>query len=356
VAWAALAVAGCATTSGPVEPSPNPLLATPIVPELPPGGPPVADGRARFRQVFCAELQAHPQAAAGRPCEDWLWRLPDESDRPAGADLAVRPPVPTADIVLVPGAFGECYGEEAWPFADGAKQLVDRGYYVHRLMVGGRSGTEANAKQIAAALASLEFTPGRKVVMIGFSKGSNDILRFLVDFPDLAERIDAVVSVGSPVLGTPAADLAAGTYDTLLKKLPLDACPPGDGQVIESLRPATRAAWMAAHTLPSAIRYYSLAGFAGRDRIANMLVPSWKYLGEFDKRNDGQVIASMAVIPGATLLGYVNADHWGLAMHNERRHPHLVKRVDAVPFPTDALLSALVEFVELELNTPAAAR
>jgi hypothetical protein len=353
---AVLGLAGCAMT--PTEPAvtPNSQLLAPIVAELPAGGAPLTDGRAEFRQVFCAALAADPRASAGRNCDRWLWRLSDEPELPEAPGASSLPADPSVDVVLVPGAFGECYGSQARPFADGAKRLSERGYRLHWLVVGGRSGTEANAKQIAAALAQLEFTPGRRIVLIGFSKGTNDILRFLVDFPEQARRIDAVISVASPILGTPTADLAAGTYDALLGKIPLDACAPGDGQVLESLRTGTRERWMAANALPTAIRYYSLAGFAGRERMASILVPAWHYLNWFDRRNDGQVIASKAAIPGATLLGYANADHWGIAMHNERTSPHLVKRRDTVPFPVEVLLSALVAFVEQDLSESADVR
>jgi hypothetical protein len=354
-AVALLALAGCAST--PVAPpAPNPLLATPIVSELPAGSPPIVDGRAGFRAVFCAELAANPQAAAGRPCDRWLWHMTDEPALPAGTRAPPRPAGPATDVIVVPGAFSECYGDDTQPFADGDEQLTSRGFTIHRVVVSGRSGTEYNARQIAAALAKLDLPAGRKVMMVGFSKGSNDILRFLVDFPDQSSRIDAVISVASPILGTPAAGLAAGTYNTLLKDLPLQACPPGDGQVLESLRPETRRAWIAANPLPSRIRYYSIAAFADRDRIASLLVPAWRYLNRFDRRNDGQVIATKAVIPGATSLGYVNSDHLGLAMHNVQSHARLVDRDDAVPFPTEALLMALILFVQQDLNDPVPAR
>jgi len=354
-ASALLALAGCAST--PVAPpAPNPLLATPIVSELPAGGPPIVDGRAAFREVFCAELAANPQAAAGRRCDRWLWRLPDEPALPAATTAPSRPAESVVEVIVVPGAFSECYGDDTQPFADGDARLTSRGFRIHRVVVSGRSGTQNNARQIAAALVKLDLPAGRNVMMVGFSKGANDILRFLVDFPDQSSRIDAVISVASPILGTPAAGLAAGTYHTLLKDLPLEACPPGDGQVLESLRPDTRAAWIAANPLPSRIRYYSIAAFAGRDRIASLLVPAWTYLNGFDRRNDGQVIATKAIVPGATALGYVNSDHLGLALHNVQSHARLMDRDDAVPFPTEALLLALIVLVEQDLNGPAPAR
>jgi len=344
-----MSLAGC--VSGP---SPAELRSTPIAAVLPQGAPPVVDGRAGFRPVFCSELASSPHApAAARPCNDWLWRLPDEPPPElAGSEMAGRS-ANTVDVVLVPGAFSECFGDEAQPFADGAQLLRSRGYRVETLVVSGRSGTEHNAQQIAAALARYQVTPGHKLVLVGFSKGSMDTLRFLVDFPAQARMVDAVVSVGGPIMGTPAANVGAGTYAALLKKIPQESCAPGDGLVLESLKPETQGAWMAAHSLPARVRYYSTAGFAARDRIARALVPSWRYLSKIDTRNDGQVVANRALIPGSTLLGYVNADHWGLAMHNEKYHPYLVKRRDGTSFPTATLLSAIVAFVERDLSATA---
>src|SRR5690606_32011761 len=44
---------------------------------IPPGAPPVQDGRERFREIFCALLAQEPGAAT-RPCEVLLHRLSDE--------------------------------------------------------------------------------------------------------------------------------------------------------------------------------------------------------------------------------------------------------------------------------------
>lgn len=346
IALVAVSLAGC--VSGP---SPADLRSAPIAAVLPQGAPALVDGRARFRPVFCSELASNAQPlAAARSCDDWLWRLPDEAPPAAAGSALPEHGASSVDVVLVPGAFSECFGDEAQPFSEGAQLLKARGYRVDTLVVSGRSGTEHNAKQVGEALASYQTTPGHKLVLVGFSKGTIDILRFLVDFPEQSRMVDAVVGVGSPVMGTPAADLAAGTYAVLLKDIPQEACAPGDGRVIESLKPETQGAWMAANPLPARVRYYSAAAFATRDRIARTLVPSWHYLNRIDTRNDGQVPANRALIPGSTLLGYVNADHWGLAMRNERYHPHLVSRPDKTPFPIAAFLAAVIDFVERDLS------
>jgi hypothetical protein len=220
---------------------------------------------------------------------------------------------------------------------------------VRTIVVGGRSGTSHNARQIADALAASQIDEERKTILIGYSKGGLDILRFLVDFPDLAALVDAVVGVASPVFGTPLADLAEPAYAALVSKMPYGKCPPGDGEVMASLRPDAASGWLAANPLPAGVRSYSLAAFTTREHVARALVPFWKHLGGSDVRNDGQVVATDAVIPGSTLLGYANADHWGVAQTIETEHPVLAARQDPALFPLEQLFVAMVAFIADDL-------
>lgn len=66
-------------------------------------------------------------------------------------------------------------------------------------------------------------------------------------------------------------------------------------------------------------------------------------------RNDGQVVATDATIPGSTLLGYANSDHWGIALTTEVEHPVLLARADPTAFPLEQLLVAVVTFVADDL-------
>jgi len=201
-----------------------------------------------------------------------------------------------------------------------------------------------------AALSAAPVDRGRKVILVGYSKGGLDILRFLVDFPERAAEVDAVVSIASPVFGTPLADLAAPAYRALLAKLPMEKCPTGDGDVMASLQPDEAVRWLASNPLPEDVRYYSLAAFASRERVARALVPTWKHLGSEGQRNDGQVVTIDAVIPGASLLGFANSDHWGIALTTETVHPTLLSRPDPRPFPLEQLLVAVATFVADDLG------
>jgi len=343
---------GCAAT-----PDVRDRLTVPVELRSLEGAPPVEDGRALFRAIFCSTLRADGLAASDdAACGDRLWRLPDE---PAanGADVATPAALNRLKVILVTGAFSECVAEASRPFAAGAARLGAGGAEVRTIVVGGRSGTGHNARQIAAALDEAQFDPGDTVIAIGYSKGGLDLLRFLVDFPEAAQRVDAVVSVATPVFGTPLADLAAPAYAALAARLPYRKCPPGDGDVIRSLQPEVARQWLAEHPLPDSVRYYSLAGYTTSEHVARALRPFWKHLSDIDLRNDGQIVAGDAVIPGGTLLGYANADHWGIAQTIESVHPVLAARPDPALFPLEQLFLAIVAFVYDDLRQrPAIAR
>jgi hypothetical protein len=323
------------------------------------GAAPVSDGRAKFRAAFCASLRADGIASQDdSSCDRWLWRLPGE---PAAleqdGDLAstqadVRVSAGMA-VFVVTGAFSECVGEEGRPFIAGTAKLRESGVRVETIVVSGRSGTGNNAQQIAAAIERAQLPGDQGILLIGYSKGALDSLRFMVDYPVLAGRVKAVVSVAGPIFGTPLAEAVSTVYSSLVARLPYKKCPPGDGEVIRSLEPVTARQWLIDNPLPAHVRYYSLASFTTRDHIARSLVPTWKYLNRTDLLNDGQVLAADALIPGATLLGFANADHWGVAESIENVHPFLAGRPDPEPFPLEQLFTSIVRFVSSDLDSAA---
>jgi len=343
---AALLLGGCAST-----PDGRDLVAAPVAFKTIEGAPPAQDGRARFRSIFCSMLRAEGIVSGyDASCDRWLWRLPDEPRESRGTPGFALSPEELV-IYLVTGAFSECVGDEARPYSVGAAQLRGAGARVETIVVSGRSGTGANARQIADVIGRAEVAEGQTLIFIGYSKGSLDVLRFLVDFPALAAGVDAVVSVAGPIFGTPLADTAAPAYGALLEDLPYEKCPPGDGEVIRSLTPAGTMQWLTANPLPAHVRYYSLAAFTTRDHVARALVPSWQLLRRTDARNDGQVLAVDAVIPGATLLGYANADHWGIAQRIESVHKVFAARPDPALFPLTQLFGSIVQFVASDVRS-----
>ena len=105
-------------------------------------------------------------------------------------------------------------------------------------------------------------------------------------------------------------------------------------------------------TLPESVKFYSIGAFADRKHISRFLHGNWDNLAVFDPRNDSQVIFSDAVIPGSTLLGYLNVDHWGAALSFSRDMPVVSATVlEHTDFPREVLLEAMVRYVEEDLTT-----
>ena len=102
------------------------------------------------------------------------------------------------------------------------------------------------------------------------------------------------------------------------------------------------------------LHYYSLVTFPQPDRISSILTSSYDKLARIDARNDSQVIFYDQVVPGSTLMGYVNADHWALAVPIARTHATIGSLfVTQNAYPREALVEALLRFVEEDLTVSA---
>jgi hypothetical protein len=278
-----------------------------------PGSPAIADGRKRFRQILCHVTQDQQTSGhRGVDCEELLWRLDDEGP----FELASIPPspLPRLRVLIVPGAFEECYPVFGIPFEEEAAEFVRRGHFIRLLPVSGRGSSDQNAGEIASEIMRLPRDPSSPIVLLGYSKGAVDILHFVVEYPEIAERVAAVLSVSGAINGSPIADWLSGFYARVFSWMPLPNCPQMDGGVVDSLRHEGQLQWLSSNRLPLHIRYFSLATFARRENIHPLLLFSYDLLSIMDPRNDGYVLWTDQVIPGATLLGYVNLDHYDVAL------------------------------------------
>ena len=67
-------------------------------------------------------------------------------------------------------------------------------------------------------------------------------------------------------------------------------------------------------------------------------------------RNDSQLIFYDQIVPGSVLTGYLNADHWAVALPINRVHTTIASiAVTENAYPREALLEALLRFVEEDL-------
>ena len=312
----------------------------------------VDDQRGRFREIFCNVLESR----AGEwpdymPCEQALTRVAGE---PPGLDRTVDLGVSKRQLLalFVPGVGWDCVAN--WLENDHTTQklLQSSGYEVGMLKVDALSSSSNNARQIRDGIAALPpELSGRPIVLIGYSKGAPDVLEAIVAYPELQQQVVAVLSVAGSVGGSPLANTADQGDLNIMRHFPGSECDAGDGGAIESLRPATRRTWLMDHPLPQGIAWYSLVTYPQPDRISSILKSSYRKLSLVDARNDSQMIYYDQIIPGSTLLGFANADHWALAVPIARSHSFIGSTfVNHNDYPREALTEAALRFIEENLE------
>ncbi len=346
---AGLVAAGCSTRPLIPYSAETPPLA--LVPATQAG---VQDKRARFREIYCAVLQARGnEVPDGRPCEEALSRIGSE---PAGTGKPVDLGSSKRGLIaaIVAGIGYECF--KAWLQTPGttASHVRRFGYDMVQLDVDALSSSTSNARQIRDQIMAMPTDTGApRLVLVGYSKGAPDILESVVAYPEIRHRVAAVVSAAGSVGGSALANDAEQYQADLLRHFPGATCGSGDGGGVNSLRTGTRKAWLAQNPLPRDMRYYSLVTFPKPERISSILTSSYDKLSRIDARNDSQMIFYDQVVPGSALMGYVNADHWALAVPIARTHSTLgamfVTRND---YPREALMEAVLRFVEEDLANP----
>lgn len=308
----------------------------------------VVDGRGRFRDIFCALSEDHGSALPDhRPCKEALHRLAGEAPV-SGAPVNLGRARVNLHLVIVPGLAAQCFGDLGLPLQYAARHVEQLGYEVSWIDVDGLSSSTRNAVEIRAAITDMPAVPDRPIVLLGYSKGATDVLLASAD-PAVAARVAAVVSLGGAVNGSPLADRAPETLLDALARLPGLNCEAGDRGALNSLRRSTRLAWFAAQQPVASIRYYSLVSFTDRARVSSVLRPSYDDLSLIDPRNDGALLFYDQILPGSTLLGYVNADHWAVAMPIARDGGLTQVLVDQNAFPREVLLEAVLKLIEEDL-------
>ena len=342
----AVSLSACSTT--PLEPYTED---TPPLVMMPASQAGITDQRGRFREIFCAVLEERGESIPDyRACEDALTRVgvePPGTGKPVALGQSSRELI----VVMVPGVGWDCF--EEWLDMKNTERAHVRqfGFDFHIVKVDAFSSTTTNARQLRDVIISMgPVTAEPRIVLVGYSKGAADILEAIVSYPEIRSRIAAVVSAAGSIGGSPLANDTTQSQLEMLRHWPDAKCTEGDGGAIESLRPATRRAWLADNPLPTDFPYYSVVTFPNPERISSIMNSSYEKLSKADERNDGQLLFYDQVIPGSTLIAYVNADHWALAVPIARTHSTIGSMfVDQNNYPREALLEAVLRFVEEDL-------
>jgi hypothetical protein len=265
----------------------------------------VRDLRATYRSAACRLLPD------GTPCDSVLLPLPGEGNAPAGA-----PPTNLAQryrIVFVPGLFSECFDSYARPFSDVQAALAAEGFAAEIVRLPGRGTSAANAARLADHFAAVAHDP-RPIIVFAYSKGLPDTLEFVVRHPQEASRIAAIVSVAGAANGSPLADDLYAPYRRWGAAFPLPGCEPGSGEEIHDLRRDVRLDWWRTNGSAVKVPVFALVAAPRPEQVSPATRSSFRRLARIEPRNDGKLLAQDQVVPGGYLLGYVNADHWAIAI------------------------------------------
>jgi hypothetical protein len=305
------------------------------------------DARAEFRRIYCDIYEARiPATDDDRSCEASLRALSPEN--------SIIDPVPASDeigesfaILVAPGLGYDCFESLIGNDQELVRFAEARGHVVRVAGTDGLADTVQNAAVLRDAIIALDEASGsRRLLVLSYSKGTNDILEALVSYPGLADRVTAVVGVASAVGGSPLAPEAPLWTVNLLARIPGAECGNPPTGALPSLYPNVRQQWLAENTLPGSVRYFSIISLPKPEQLAPGLRISYRKLAKIDPHNDGQVIARDQVIPGSRVLAFVNADHWAIALPISRLNALLGSVFFAgEEFPRDVLLEAILRYV-----------
>jgi len=100
--------------------------------------------------------------------------------------------------------------------------------------------------------------------------------------------------------------------------------------VLDSLTRKEQFRWLSLHPLPQHVQYFSIATFTREENIQATLRITYELIEPINPLNDGQLLIFDQLIPGSTLMAYVNADHWTVAVPVDEafsgRDPDIVTR------------------------------
>lgn len=307
----------------------------------------ITDERGRFREILCAvTADQGDRFVDQRPCADMLMPSADEAAG-TGQPVYLGPARKKLRVATVSGLGADCFAGLVTPFDEALQHLETLGYQTATIPIRGLGSSTYNASIISDSLVSMSLDDDEQVVLIGYSKGIADVLEFLAMYPQMVDKVAAVVSIGGAVSGTLLAEGAPEFLLPVLKLFPGGQCFSADLGAVESLRRSVRLRWFAHNTLPDSVHYYSVATFAERENISTPLRAGYDELSRIDPRNDGKMIYYDQVIPGSRLMAFVNSDHLAVAVPITRRYPVLEAFIaDRNAFPREVLLESIIRHVE----------
>jgi hypothetical protein len=302
----------------------------------------VKDLRHLYRVAVCERLPAD-----SAPCEELILRFPGEAS--PGIPLTQRDIANRYRIAFVPGIFSDCFNGTFRPFTDVVEDFKNSGFAVHDFRTAGRASSAENAQRLAKQLAELSPDP-RPLIMVVHSKGLPDVLELLLRYPQTSQQVAAIVSIAGASNGSAIADDLHEFYRDWFAGLPVPGCDRGTGEEVRDLRRDVRLEWWKRNRSAITVPIFSLVAVPKADRVSPVLKRTHEKLSGIDPRNDGQLLWYDAIVTHGYLLGYVNADHLGVAIAASQQSPALSFLFkDDVPRP--ALVRAAIEVAAETIET-----
>ncbi|MCC6194650.1 MAG: hypothetical protein IT518_09310 [Burkholderiales bacterium] len=265
--------------------------------ELPEGLRTDRDLRGAYRAALCDRADVTADLCA-RTLRSYAGETPAPTPRPADPSRY--------RLLFIPGFLAACF-DSIRSFEDVIEVARKQGYAAQLLDVGGRDGVRENARRIGQQIGKLP-DDGRRLVLIGHSKGAVEALQMLVDHPELGARVAGVLSVAGALQGSPLADDVAPIAPAL-GLLPVGHCRRGEGAPIRDLTTGERARWWQEEAPKLTRPLYSLVALPDLDLLSALVVLPSASLSRHSRDNDGMLLARNQVAAGGYLLGVVNADH-----------------------------------------------
>lgn len=231
----------------------------------------------------------------------------EKLDQAARAGENVLPPEAKNCVFLaVGGLFSGAAPKELY-FDKNLDALKDAGMQVGRVPVDTDMGVEHNAAIVRQAVLDAA-KDGKQVVLIGHSKGGLDSAAALAMYPELKDKVRALVTIQSPYGGSP---MAQDLLDNPLVRYGVGGAVEAIGgsvQAGEDLTYDSRKKFLAEHPMPAGIPAVCMASTTSNP--TSPLFATEEYMQQrYGVKSDGLVLPQDAFIPGSKSVTLHGLDH-----------------------------------------------
>ena len=295
-----------------------------------------------FADYFCSVLANNPDTGSWGDCGQYL-----EENGKTGFKL---PELSTKyRVLIVPGFMSSCFAESP-AFMEGQEVLKSKYNIDVNLLAAPNDSSEDNAKMIGDYLRENGPKDTRKYILVGYSKGTPD-LQVALAKQNISGYVAAFISVAGASGGSAIADALPAMADGLIRQyFKMQSCKGDLTSGFKSLKRSERQAFLGAYP-DSPVPSYSIVAFSEKTNTSKALLQSWEMLAGYDKRQDGQLTQSDAIVPGSKYLGAARGDHFAVALpFDKSKDPAIRGGMDKTRFPRAALLESLLCYVMHDLD------